>query len=45
MRELLCWMLGHRASRHTAPRYAIVFHCERCRKLVPGGLALPERYR
>ena len=43
IRRLLCWLFGHAPAPHIDPELSLVFHCERCRQLVPGGLALRVR--
>lgn len=42
MKRLICWLVGHRASRYTDPKYAITYHCTRCCRLADGGMALAE---
>lgn len=43
LRRFVCAVFGHAPARHVEPRVCLVFHCERCSRLVPGGLAPRER--
>jgi hypothetical protein len=36
LRRFLCSVFGH--ATRTDPRWAVVYHCERCGRLVEGGL-------
>lgn len=39
IRLWLCRVIGHAALPGTDPDRALVYHCARCRCLVPGGMA------
>ena len=43
MSRLLCWLFGHVPPAGVDADMSLVYHCERCRQLVPGGLALRGR--
>lgn len=40
LRRWLCMLFRHQPLPGTNPARALVFHCARCRVLVPGGMAV-----